>query len=219
MERAARPGEVVGAKTRARLLSAVPRAPGGNEVVLVDLHAAGIPHYFGDQATAFHLYAKHLTLEAARAVGGDDFVLAAPDAGRASWVRSLADELGVDTAYVGKKRTSGTRTQVTGVDAKVQGRVVVIYYDMVRTGGTLLEAARAYLEHGATKVHAVVTHLVLPGKSLERILGDGAIASVSGTDTHPRAFDLEGKATVRSVAPLLAAWLNGQRGPWDVDRR
>lgn len=222
MERAARPGEVVGAKTRARLLSAVPRAPGGNEVVLVDLHAAGIPHYFGDGATAFHLYAKHLALESARAAAGTaDFVLAAPDAGRASWVRSLADELGVDTAYVGKKRLSGAKTQVTGVDAKVKGRVVVIYDDMVRTGGTLLEAAKAYLEHGATKVYAVVTHLVLPGESLERLLGDGSIASVSGTDSHPRAFDLEGKpgVSVRSVAPLLAAWLHGSRGPWDVDRR
>src|SRR2546423_5987339 len=94
MERAVRVGEVVGAKTRARLMSAVPLAPLGNRVVLVDLHADGIPHYFQMGTHAFHVYARPLALEAARAFGGADFVLAAPDAGRAKWVQSLAHDLG-----------------------------------------------------------------------------------------------------------------------------
>jgi ribose-phosphate pyrophosphokinase len=209
MERAARPGEVVVAKTRARLLSTVPPAPLGNQVLLVDLHAAGIPHYFGDGVNAFHVYAKPLALEAARALGGDDFVLAAPDAGRAEWVQSLARDLGVDTAFVRKRRLSGEKTEVTFVDAQVEGRAVVIYDDMVRTGGTLIEAARAYRERGARSVSAVVTHLVLPGDSLARVRQSGVIDHVAGTDTHPRARQHEGPfVTVRSVAPLLAGWLS-----------
>lgn len=208
MERAAKAGEIVVAKTRARLMSAVPRAPLGNQVLLVDLHAAGIPHYFGDSVSAFHLYAKALALEAARDLGGEDFVLAAPDAGRADWVQSLARDLGVDTAFVRKRRLSGEKTEVTFVDAQVEGRRVVIYDDMVRTGSTLVEAARAYRERGARAVSAVVTHLVLPGDSLARIQGSGLIERLAGTDTHPRARQVEGAyVTVRSVAPLLAAWL------------
>src|SRR4051812_43791707 len=96
MERAAKPGEVVAAKTRARLISAVPNASLGNQIVLVDLHADGIPHYFGDDVSSFHIYAKELALESARAFGESDFILAAPDAGRAKWVQSLANELGVE---------------------------------------------------------------------------------------------------------------------------
>src|SRR5687768_3319963 len=46
MERATRPGEVVVAKTRARLLSSIPAAPAGVRVLLLDLHSAGIPYYF-----------------------------------------------------------------------------------------------------------------------------------------------------------------------------
>src|SRR5262249_24530832 len=46
MERAVRPGEVVTAKTVARQLSAIPRARNGNHVLLMDLHSAGIAHYF-----------------------------------------------------------------------------------------------------------------------------------------------------------------------------
>lgn len=209
MERAARPGEVVVAKTRARLLSAVPRAPLGNRVLLVDLHAAGIPHYFEEEVNAFHLYAKALALEAARAFGGDDLVLAAPDAGRAGWVESLAREVGADTAFVRKRRLSGASTEVTFVDAQVDGRAVVIYDDMVRTGGTLVQAARAYRERGARAVFAVATHLVLPDGALDRLRESGALDGVAGTDTHPRARRHEGPfVTIRSVAPLIAAWLS-----------
>src|SRR5262249_45008458 len=46
MERAVRPGEVVAAKTIARQLSAIPRAAEGTRVLLMDLHSAGIVHYF-----------------------------------------------------------------------------------------------------------------------------------------------------------------------------
>lgn len=207
MERASRPGEVVVAKTRALLMSTVPRAPLGNQLLLVDLHAAGLEHYFGDGVRAFQLYAKSLALEAARALGGEDLVLAAPDAGRAPWVQSLAADLGVDSAFAIKRRVSGSRTKVTSVDANVEGRTVVIYDDMVRTGSTLLEAARAFRARGARAVFAVVTHLVLPGDSLERLEQDGALDGIAGTDTHPRARLCEGEfVTVRSIAPLIAAW-------------
>ena len=57
MERQVKPGEVVVAKTRARLLSAIPPAPLGNRVVLMDLHADGITHYFEGAVVPRHLYA------------------------------------------------------------------------------------------------------------------------------------------------------------------
>lgn len=207
MERATKAGEVVVAKTRARLMSAVPTAPLGNQVLLVDLHAAGLEHYFGDEVRAFQLYAKSLALEAARELGGEGLVLAAPDAGRAPWVQSLAADLGVDSAFAIKRRVSGSKTKVTSVDANVEGRTVVIYDDMVRTGSTLLEAARAFRARGARAVFAVVTHLVLPGDSLEKLKKEGALDGIAGTDTHPRARLFEGDfVKVRSIAPLIAAW-------------
>src|SRR5579864_200566 len=46
MERATKRREIVTAKTRARLLSAIPQAGSGNRIVLFDLHSEGIPHYF-----------------------------------------------------------------------------------------------------------------------------------------------------------------------------
>lgn len=212
MERATKPGEVVAAKTRARLISAIPVAPGGNRIVLLDLHSDGIPHYFGDGISAFHLYARTSALEAVRAFAGDDLILGAPDAGRAKWVQSLANDLGVEAAFVYKRRLSGERTEVTGVDARVAGRTVVIYDDMIRSGSTILDAARAYRSKGAVRVFAVSTHLVLPGESWPKIRASGLLDGVAGTDSHPRARALEGDGlVVRSVAPVFARWLEHRR--------
>jgi ribose-phosphate pyrophosphokinase len=80
MERAVKPGEVVTAKTRARLFSTIP-APA--RVVMLDLHSEGIPHYFEGGVRPVHLYAKPLIKQAVRELAADGFVLAATDAGRA----------------------------------------------------------------------------------------------------------------------------------------
>ncbi|HSN99341.1 MAG TPA: ribose-phosphate diphosphokinase [Candidatus Nanopelagicales bacterium] len=205
MERAVKPGEVVTAKTRARLVSAIPNCEGGNRVFLFDLHTDGIAYYFDDNHVTRHVYGAPVICDAIRALMGDRvFVLAATDAGRAKWVQSLARDLGVEPAFVYKERREG-KLGVTGVNADVAGCEVVIYDDMIRTGGSLLQAARAYHAAGATKVHAITSHLVLPGDSLEKIRASGEIATLLGTDSHPASQKLAGEAgAVWSVAPLLA---------------
>ena len=70
MERAVRSGEVVTAKTRARLLSAIPAAAVGNRIILVDLHTEGLQHYFEGAIRPIHLYAKRVVLEAIGKLGG-----------------------------------------------------------------------------------------------------------------------------------------------------
>ena len=66
--------------------------------------------------------------------------------GRAKWVESLANDLGKHAAFVFKRRLDGSRTEVTAVSAQVRDKDVIIYDDMIRTGGSLLHAARAYTE-------------------------------------------------------------------------
>ncbi|MBS2036339.1 ribose-phosphate pyrophosphokinase [bacterium] len=208
MERSVQPGEIVTAKARARLLSAIPQADLGNHLVFVDLHSAGIPHYLEGGCRHTHLYAKEVVKEMCREIGGDDFVLASTDSGRAAWVESLALEMGVGMSFVYKQRLSGTQTQVRAVQALVEDRKVIIYDDMIRTGGSLLSAAKAYLESGAREVHAVASHGIFPGESLFKIESSGLIRSLAVTDTHPRALALRCPfLKVHSVAPLLVEYL------------
>jgi ribose-phosphate pyrophosphokinase len=205
MERAMRDGEVVTAKTRARLFSSIPSAPDGNHVVLLDLHAEGVAHYFEGDVHPVHLSAKSVVKDAIRELGGTDFVLASTDAGRAKWVQALANDLGVEPSFVWKRRLTGDRTEVVATTAQVAGKIVVLYDDMIRTGGSLINAARAYKDAGAAKLSAVTTHGVFPGDALAKIRASGLFEAVVATDSHPRAVELEdGFLRVRSIAAVLA---------------
>ena len=208
MERAVKPGEVVTAKTRARLFSSIPAATFGNRLVLVDLHNAGLPHYFEDGIRPVHLYAKAIIKKLARRFGGKSFVLACTDAGRAKWVESLAGELGVGTAFVYKRRLDGERTEITGVSATVNHQRVVIYDDMIRTGSSLLHAAQAYRDAGAKQVFAVATHGIFPGDAFARIIATGLLDGLACTDTHPNVLRLPRTGIhVESVASMLTDYL------------
>lgn len=216
MERAVKPGEAVTAKARARLLSSIPVARFGNRVLLMDLHTEGIPYYFEGAIRAVHVYAKSVIAAQARVLGGSDFVLACTDAGRAKWVESLANDLGVPASFVFKRRLSGERTEVSAVSAQVQGRRVVIYDDMIRTGGSLAGAARAYLDAGASAVCALATHGLFPADALARLHASGVFERIACTDTHPRAEELRDAGApleVETVAPLFANWIRAHAAP------
>lgn len=212
MERSVRAGEIVKAKTRANLLSSIPMASRGTQMFLLDLHVASIAHYFEGGTRTVHVYGKPLVTAAARRLGGDGFVLACTDAGRAKWVESLANDLGVEAAFVYKRRLDGGTTEVTGVSAQVAGKRVVIYDDMIRTGGSLLSAAAAYKGAGAVAIDAIATHGLFPGDSLDRIRASGLLGQVVTTDSHPRAVALANDFLhVDSTAMLLTEHLISNR--------
>lgn len=205
MERAVRPGEVVTAKTRARLISAIPLAPGGNRLFLVDVHTEGLPYYFEGPLRPHHVYAKPLVLSVVqRLAAGRETVLACTDAGRAKWVESLANDLGMHASFVFKRRDDDGSTHVTAMSAHVQDRHVVLYDDMIRTGGSLVGAAEAYRSAGAASLSAVATHGLLPEGALERLQKTGLFDAIVVTDSHPRALELVDRGLqVVSIASLL----------------
>ena len=205
MERAVLPGESVMAKNRARILSSIPRAKLGNRIVMLDLHSEGIPHYFEGTIRPFHVYAKPVIEALARELAGDSFVLGSTDAGRAKWVESLANDLSVPAAFVFKRRISGEKTEVTAVSTSLRGETVVIYDDMIRTGSSLINAARAYREAGAGRMIAIATHGVFAGDAARRIREADLFDAIAVTDSHPNATQ-EG-VIVRSVAPLFARYV------------
>lgn len=204
MERAVKPGEIVTAKTRARLLSSIPKSHKGNKIYLFDLHTEGIPHYFENDLQPFHVYCKKLIIEAAKKVGGSDFVLASTDAGRAKWVESLANDIGVNAAFLLKRRLTGDKTEISAVNADVQGKTVVIYDDMIRSGGSIINAAKVYKEAGANKIYVITTHGLFINDGLQKLMDCGLIEQVITTDTHA---NMNRKETdflkILSIAPLI----------------
>jgi ribose-phosphate pyrophosphokinase len=115
----------------------------------------------------------------------------------------------VDAAFVFKRRLSDTETEVTALAADVEGRPVVIYDDMIRTGGSLISAALSYKDAGASEVYAVCTHGVFTDESLSKIRDSGALEGLACTNTRPHVQALADGDFLRvySVADLIAQFL------------
>ncbi len=204
MERAVKAGEVVKAKNRALLLSSIPHGSTSNSIYLVDLHSEGIPYYFEKEVRCHHLYGKSIIVDICRHWCGSDFVLASTDAGRAKWVESLAIDMEVRSAFVYKQRRSGDETSISGINADVRGQNVIIYDDMIRTGGSLMQAAKAYQEAGANNIYAVTTHGLFNNQALERIKDQGIIRQVACINSHPSCLKYHDDfLVVKSLIPVL----------------
>jgi ribose-phosphate pyrophosphokinase len=197
-------------KTMARTISAIPRAGEGNSIVHMDLHSDGLPYYYEGDLFCEHLYAEQVILPTIRRLAdGQSYAVASADGGRKNWVQSYANNLGVPAAFANKRRIDGRHVEITEIIGDVKGLRVILFDDMVRTGTTLLESAKAYLDGGATDVYAVCTHGVLPGESLSLIRSAGTIQKLVVTDTYRRVVDLpqDNFFQVESIAHLLADYI------------
>jgi ribose-phosphate pyrophosphokinase len=211
MERAVKPGEIVTAKTRARLLSSIPVPGSGAQVILFELHVDSIAFYFEGNIRPTHLQGRDILLDMIKSVGHDEYVLASTDAGRAKQVQSLAEHCGVAASFIFNRRDPDTgTTEVLAVSTgDISGKHIIIYDDMIRTGGSLINAAKVYKESGAKCITVVSTHGVFAGDAVIKLRECGFIDKIIVTDSHPNARKEESDfITVVSIAPLLASFLS-----------
>ncbi len=203
MERAVLNGEMVKAKNRAILLSSIPYTQVPTKILLFDLHSEGIPFYFGTNVQAQHVYCKQLIMDACKQLH-TEFVLAATDAGRAKWVESLAAEMNCEAAFAYKQRIDGDTTNITGVNANVANKHVIIYDDMIRTGGSLMQAAKVYAQQNPKSISVICTHGFFNNNAVQRIKEQGIIQKLICTNTHPNVLQYNAQdLQVISVASLI----------------
>jgi ribose-phosphate pyrophosphokinase len=189
----------------ARLVTDLFRVAGATRLMSVDLHSPQIQGFFDgpvDHLWALPLLADHV----AATFGTENLTVVSPDSGRVRVADIWADRLGTPLAIVHKRRDldKPNQVQVNEIVGKVRGRDCLIVDDMIDTGGTILAAANALKENGATKVIVASTHPVFSGPAKER-LTDPAIDAVVVTNTLPITPDKEFKSlTVLSIAPLIS---------------
>ena len=184
----------------AKLVANMIEIAGIDRVVTMDLHAGQIQGFFdipvdnlyGTITFINYLKNKHLS----------NPIVASPDIGGVARARSLAKQLNLDLAIIDKRREKANESEVMNVIGDANGKDVILIDDMVDTAGTLIKAAAAFKERGATSVTAFCTHPVLSGPAYERIAA-GAIDELVVTDTIPLKEQNE-HIKVISVAPLFA---------------
>ena len=191
----------------AKLVANVIELAGSNRAMLIDVHAEAIQGFFDipvDHLTAVKILAQHVRDRHA----GSPIVVVSPDAGGAQRARTLAKHLDAPIAMIDKRRPRDDVVEVVSVVGDVAGKACVIIDDLISTGSTLMNAARALKEHGAKTVDVVATHGVFSDGALQR-LHEAPIDEICITDTVPLrgstiSPDDFPRLRVLSVAPLLA---------------
>lgn len=184
----------------AKLVANMIGTAGIDRVITMDLHAGQIQGFFdipvdnlyGTIAFVNYVKNKHLA----------NPIVASPDIGGVARARSLAKTLNLDLVIIDKRREKANESEVMNVIGDVNGKDVILIDDMVDTAGTLVKAASAFKDRGATSVIAFCTHPVLSGPAYERI-ATGALDELVVTDTIPLKEQNE-HIKVISVAPLFA---------------
>ncbi|MBR3510481.1 MAG: ribose-phosphate pyrophosphokinase [Alphaproteobacteria bacterium] len=187
MERADKPGEIVTAKNIARLISNIPTPSKGIYVYMLDLHAIGIQYYFENSIHTISLSSYEIMKQMISDCG-DNVVLASVDMGRAKNIERLGKNLGLDTAYIMKKRISGSETEILAINADVKDKDVVIIDDMIRSGTSVVMAAKAYKQNSAKNVYVAITHGVFCNNAIEKMKSCDCINKILCTNSHVNAL-------------------------------
>lgn len=193
----------ISAKLAADLLTTA----GANRVLCLDLHAAQIQGFFNIPVD--HLYAVREITQHVRSLNipRDELVVLSTDEGNVKKALKYQGRLGGQIAVVDKRRASAEETKAEHlIGASVEGKTVVIFDDMISTGGSMASAIKVAKQNGAKRIFVCATHGLLVGKAIDH-LKDPAIESIAITDSIPLSKEKADKlpnVKVISVAPLLA---------------
>ena len=88
------------------------------------------------------------------------------------------------------------------VIGSVEGKKCIIVDDLVDSGGTICNAAKALKENGATEVYGYCSHGVYSGKALDNI-NTSVLEEMVCTNTIKPTFEVPPSMRYLSVAPLF----------------
>ncbi len=188
----------------AKLVANLITSAGANRVLTMDLHAAQIQGFFDipvDNLYAAPLYSRDIQDH----YKGRDIMIVSPDVGGVVRARAIATRLNCDLAIIDKRRERAGHSEVMNVIGDVSGRDCILVDDMVDSGGTHCNAADALIQHGARSASAYVTHGVLSGGAVARIV-DSPIEMMTITDSILPTEAVRKAPNIRelTIAPLLA---------------
>jgi ribose-phosphate pyrophosphokinase len=207
-DRRTQPRDPVTTRYAAQLLEAA----GLDRIICLDVHnPAALDNAFRirvDHLSAATLFVRHFVERHANA----NLAVASPDVGgikRAQLFRELLQtelKREVPLLFLEKRRSGGV---VSGgaLVGEAGGRTVIVLDDLCASGGTLIRAATALREAGASAVHVAFTHAPLP-RGLAALEAEQAISGIVLTDSVGTALpaptdEQRSKATVLHVAPLF----------------
>lgn len=160
----------------AKLVANLLTKAGADRVLTMDLHAGQIQGFFDipvDDLTSRTVLAKDIK----RSIGIVDdpeveqsgTIFVSPDAGGVVRARKFAQMFNGDIAIVDKRRPEAGKSEVMNLIGNVKNKHAILVDDIVDSGGTLCNAAKAIMDAGAASVRAYITHGVLSDEACQKV--------------------------------------------------
>jgi ribose-phosphate pyrophosphokinase len=187
----------------AKLVANLITGAGADRVMTLDLHAAQIQGFF--DIPTDNLYASPVMVRDIRErFDLKKLMVVSPDVGGVVRARGLAKRIDAPLAIIDKRRERAGESEVMNVIGEVDGRTCILVDDIVDSGGTLVNAADALLEQGATDVYAYATHGVLSGGAVARVTASRLKELVITDSIQPtEAVRVARNIRVLSIATLI----------------
>jgi ribose-phosphate pyrophosphokinase len=186
----------------AKLVANVITIAGAHRVLTMDLHAPAIEGFF--DIPVDHLQAGQLLSDYVRDLNLPNPVVVSPDAGGVNRANQFRERIGASIAIIAKQRPQPDSVEMLEMVGDIEQKSAVIVDDLISTGGTLAQAARALKDRGARSVYACATHGIFAGEALS-IIANSVLAETIVTNTIPLpSAASNARIKVISVAPLFA---------------
>ena len=187
----------------AKLVANLITRAGTDRVMTLDLHAGQIQGFF-DIPTDNLFASPVMVRDIKERFDLGELMVVSPDVGGVVRARGLAKRINAPLAIIDKRRERAGESEVMNVIGEVHGRTCILVDDIVDSGGTLVNAADALLEQGATAVYAYISHGVLSGGAVARITASKLKELVITDSIQPsEAVRVARNIRVLSIATLI----------------
>jgi len=188
----------------AKLVSNLITDAGANRILSVDLHAGQIQGFFDipvDNLFATPIFARHIK----KNIKTNNLICVAPDVGGVERARALSRRINVGIAIIDKRRPAPGKSEVMNIVGNVKHKICVIVDDIIDSGGTIVNAAKALKDKGAKEIYVYITHAVLSGSAVDKIK-ESQIKKLIITDTidNSKKIKMSKKIEVISIAPMIS---------------
>ena len=187
----------------AKLVANLITSAGADRVLTMDLHAGQIQGFF-DIPTDNLFAAPDFVKDIKDRYSNIPTIGVSPDVGGVLRARAIARRINAGLAIIDKRREKPGASEVMNIIGDVSKHHCILVDDIVDSGGTLCNAAQALVSAGAISVDAYVTHGVLSGSAVSRVL-NSPLQNLVTTDSIQATEPIKLASNIRqiSIATIL----------------
>ena len=187
----------------AKLVANLITKAGADRILTMDLHAGQIQGFFDiptDNLFAAPVFVKDIEEK----YNNKPVVIVSPDVGGVVRARAYARRSNANLAIIDKRREKPGSSEVMNIIGDVSNHHCIIVDDIIDSGGTICNAAQALIDVGAISVDAYVTHGVLSGSAVSRVL-NSPLKNLVTTDSIQATEPIKLASNIRqiSIASIL----------------